>query len=349
MSSNSTAAIHDPGTFVVTGSVSATTSDKTSLVALAGAMAYVASNPDHAEGSTGLAGSFALVAETGTNQAWVNVAHLAAAGLAISSDRSQYLLSAAAGGSGSVAANAGNLAVAGSVAYNYVRNSTTASLSGGTVTLSGDASVTATDSSIVNAGAGAGSSSDGVTNSVGIGAAVAVNQVQENTTATIASAILNPSSGNLTVAATNSVVLVNLAVGVVSTSGTLEAVSFAAMIGVNLLENSAVAEIENSSCVNTGTGGVTVSATDTPIVVSVVGGAVWNKSFFNASGSPPARSRSHRVPCRCWQQPDRLPTGSAATTPTAPSWLAPPTRFTPWLLRLTIRLDTAGRDRRPPR
>ncbi len=200
----------------------------TAMVALAGAVAINTNQQ-----SAGIAGSFSQVALDGVTVASIEYATLAADKVTISSKRSSDLFSLAAGGAG--APSKSGTGVAGSVTWNDATDTTTAELANVTLILSGDLDVTAENTAEVKSIAGAAAFGG----KVGLGAAVASNDLTATTRARVVDSMLQIGGGVDVTADNLSDVFTITAAGGVSTG----VVGVGGTVAVNRVNNRTEATI----------------------------------------------------------------------------------------------------------
>jgi hypothetical protein len=247
--------------------ITVTADNDTGLGAFAGAVA-AAKSP--AGNDIAIAGSFTQNTLIGETKAYINDAVIETETLTVEATRTGVIASLTAGVS--VAPGVLATSVAGSVSVNVITNTTTAYLGGLTAMLIGDTKVNARDETLIVSVAGA----VGFGGKNGVGAAIAVNVIDNTTKAyvedsnitqqggkfEVTSSIDNPGPGNA------KIVAITGSVGVSSQGSGL-----AGMIGVNVIADEAEAYIKNTTFTNpTGTS-LSVTAEDNSWIFGI-GGAV---------------------------------------------------------------------------
>jgi hypothetical protein len=245
---NTVAFINDNGTFTVaSGAVNVTSADQTNVWAASGAAAFISTSGG---ASVGLAGSYAEVDMGGTVSAAIYDATITAATLDVSATRNNSIYSVTAGGSAARPDAASNgIAVAGSVSINEITNQTSATVENAKATLTGASSVSAQDTSSIFAIAG----SLAYGGNVGIGAGVAVNNVNGSTETVVSGSTITQTGGTWSVSAENGLALsadgIGLALATQSTG-----LALGAMVAVNVLAETVLAvEDDNSKYTYAGT------------------------------------------------------------------------------------------------
>jgi len=273
--------INDNGTIAVDGDVLLEAVNDTGILAITGA-ATLAKTTDT---SVGIAGSFSKNDVTATTQAFIAGAQITADNLTVSARQEGSVFAFSAGVSGTATAQRG-VAIAGSLSWNKILNTTEAFLDRASVTTTGDIVVSANDDSTQNAiGGGVGLSLGG---KLGFGAGVAVNRVQATTRAAVVGADQDKSTlhhaGRLEVRADNdadvSAAGFTLGTGALGVAGTA---------GVNLVNNTTEALVEHTQH-SAAAGDVVLLAHDHSDVNSLAGalgigkelagigiGFAWNK------------------------------------------------------------------------
>ncbi len=248
------------------------------LISVAGAGVLVAGG---GENSTGIGGSLSANVATGLTEAFIaGGVNTQAASLIVSATRGGVMISVTA----AAAASPEDNGIAGSVSVNVALETTEAYLSSGSVTLTGDASVTAQDTAQVWAIGGAvGYGSNG-----GYGVSLGLNLIgtgsrQSLTEAYLDGTLLTTSDGTLLVKATNGNSTANpgifaLAGAIGIQTGEEGNLAGAGMLAVNLIFRTASAYIQNSGKIEVttktaGKSSVDDEADDDTRIVSV-GGAV---------------------------------------------------------------------------
>ena len=249
------------------GAVSVTASQSTDLAGGTGALAI--NTGTGSKTNLALAGALSLDIVNDTTEAEViGVAIPAAGGLQISASRTGTLDMATIGAAGSTASGR-SIGIAGSVSWQQITATTEALLAGVVATLSGDASVTASDttSEISIAGAGA------YGGQVGVGAALGLNEITQNTEAiveplTVGQTTTDPSltlGGGYTQSSTDGidVIAVGLSAGIGQSA-------VAATIAVNLGSTSAQSTVTDATITANG-GDIEISSTDNSTIDVGVG------------------------------------------------------------------------------
>ncbi|MFM2430809.1 MAG: hypothetical protein RLZZ511_2022, partial [Cyanobacteriota bacterium] len=221
-----TAAINDAGT-INAGALTVDAKNRTEMRVASGSVAIASA--DQGKTSVGLAGSFSMNTLAGDTLAYVHGRasngqdlNLTATSLTVNAARSGNLFALSASGSGALGQD--GYAVAGSVSINRITNRTEAYLSGGRLTIANQVAVNAKDESKIFAINGA----IGVGGKAGIGAAVALNQINNTVKANSSSVVLNHGTG-LTLAALNNGEITAIA----ASAGAGKSVGIAGTVSVN--------------------------------------------------------------------------------------------------------------------
>ncbi|NLX97528.1 MAG: cadherin-like domain-containing protein, partial [Rhodopirellula sp.] len=250
--------------------------NSTTVGALAGAGAYAKGS--EGKTSVGIAGGFAINAQFGKTEAFVDgAASLDAEALEIDALRSGWTVSLAAG----LAAAAGqkSYAVGGSVGVNVITCDTTAALRNidGSVDVAGHVALNALDDTNIIAIGG----SAGFGGKVGVGVAIGFSYVENKTTSIISGLDDFTHQGGLDVLATSDglIVTVTGSAGVATGSGGSGGKAGAGTVSVNIASNTTEAMI-SATTVNTGsTGDVILSAVDNTSIYSFAGALAAGKEM----------------------------------------------------------------------
>jgi hypothetical protein len=291
------AVVNTPGKLAAAGadprSLTLSATNDTLLQATAGAAAFVSGNGDASTtkgNSLGLAGSAAFTIASSNVTALVRQAEMRGFTLDVHATNARRIGGLAAGGSGATAGNAGttNVQIVGSGVVNAITATTMASIEAATGKGLGNVTVAAkTDDKIWSA---AGSflfnvSLNGLDErastpgkSLGIGAAVAVQNVTSTTTATMSDAVLEEAA-KVTVTATDTSKLFTFAAGIV---GTGTGSSLSGMWAVVAAKPTVTASIDGGSLDVGGAegagGGIDVAATSALLLVTAAGDLVLGRS-----------------------------------------------------------------------
>ena len=178
-------------------SVSINANNSSSIIAAAGAAAFATGDPNKT--SVGIAGSFGKNVLKGSTVAYIDNATVVSRGsLTVDALRDGNLFSLTAGGS--AAPRKMGIALAGSVSLNEIEHTTQAWMDAATVTvMAGATAVMAKDTSDMFVIAG----SISFGSRAGFGAAVSLNSIKNNTTATIRNGTTLTHAGSLNVTAEN--------------------------------------------------------------------------------------------------------------------------------------------------
>ena len=265
-----TACVNDLGVFTgINNNFSVKGSDSTKIISAGGAAAFSTSNNAK---SVGLAGSGSVIDVTGSIEASVSGASLNHFALSVNASDDRTFINLAAGGSGARVGNS-NIAIAGSAAVTTLHDTTTqASLDGVNAVLSGDSKVEADDNSALITVAGEfvmGGKS-------GYGLGSTVNNVNRTTQALVTNSRITQNTGGMSLAATDSLTSVSIAAGMAYTN---TVVALAGMFADNVSSSTTAASLNGGSYSNqdaTSAGCLSVSAQDTPVLVTLAGDAGAN-------------------------------------------------------------------------
>ena len=177
----------------------------------------------------------------------------------------------------------GEAGLGAAIGFNVIAATTSAYIDSSTIDVNGTVTVTATDTAVI------GSATIGVGVTTGDGGlagagSVSINQITDTTDAHISNTLDTTSSvtagGTVTVTAKDTSTIGSVAGGV---AGASEGAAVGAAISYNLIQNSILAYVDDST-VTTG-GDLDLSATSSPVLVAVAVGAAGTGSGFALGGS----------------------------------------------------------------
>jgi hypothetical protein len=278
----------DPGSAMPGDSVTVTATNDAEIIAIGGALSFAgaASSVAGTAAAGSVGASFAVNVIAGDVVAEVDGSDVTAGGsLSVEATSAEDILALSMGLAAAAANSATDTAlavgVAGSVSVNTVRRGTQARIrDNSNVDADGNVTVSSTDRSVIKADAGGfalavAGSEDSNAITVAVGASVAVNVISVDLLAVVDdSQVLDASALTVTTssdASIDALTLVGSAAISVSVDGA-EAYSGGAAFAVNVIADTAHAQVENSQ-VSLASGGVTVTASDTSSIVSDTGSA----------------------------------------------------------------------------
>jgi hypothetical protein len=263
------------------GGVSVTATDSTTITAVAGALSVGGAGGAAGGAAAAIGASLSLNVITDATTAEIDASSVKAGGdVSVAAESASQIFSVTVAGAGSGAGGAGGGFAgsgAGAISVAYIGNSATATMGDGSVvTADGAVDVAATDGSTIAsvAGGGAIAGSGGAAGvAVTVGAAVAFNDIQNATQASIDASTVQ-AGGAVSVEAQSSAEIETLGIGVAATVtggiGTF-GLSGAGAGTFNGVQSKVDASISDSSV--TAGGDVTVAAADQSTIQSVAGSA----------------------------------------------------------------------------
>ncbi|MBD2214422.1 DUF4347 domain-containing protein [Nostoc linckia FACHB-104] len=232
--------VNDSGQIKTLGNISITANNDTDLYTISGSASFV--NKPNAS-STGIAGSVAVNLISGDTKAYIAGKNtttgkqltLSANSLSLEATRTGDIFSISAGGSGALGSK--GIAIAGSVSVNNITNTTESYIDGGVLVLLTDLLIKAKDESDIFAIAGA----LAFGGRAGVGAAIGVNIINNDTKATLKNSSLNY-TGKLDISAENNTEIQALSGAIGASSGNLGG---AGTVSVNIINGETTAFITN--------------------------------------------------------------------------------------------------------
>lgn len=191
---------------------------------------------------------------------------LTTTGVAVSPTAQITNLTVAGSGAGTFAAGA-------AVSLNFIRSDVTAFISNSAVTVSGNITLLATDTSSIYGGAGSGVGAG----TAAIGASVTVNDIRNNVKTYIDNATVQSLNGVINLIADEKASIISLSLGGAG-AGT---VSISGSVSVNFIQNIISAHISNNANV-TAAGNISLSAKDTSLILVGAGNGAGSGAVAGA-------------------------------------------------------------------